>query len=529
MLCPISAAVKIQRTWRRQENLASLAKKLDGDFFNKMKEDNFMLADPAFMIEQSIYDTFKMWMGKLLSRGGSHSSRLELLNRSSEITFCWFVAVFRELWDQSAGNLVDFADRVVGNFLDCHDGNYGDIRILEGDIRAFLDELMLWRRSEELQPFMRRLRAKVIQTLQRAVRPRVCSDILFQFRRLVSLYGLVDNPNAMALESSPVYRAIRLANQNEFWMTTLSHARILHELILDRQFTVHFSQCLPHLSTKHSDPTTGRILDSQGFRDDVMSCLLSAVDDGQEIELIADTFHANRDSSSRVFADAVFGIIQVITGNSGTAQVVRAEWDERGQSQPLEAVVFCVRRMRHALENVAVDFVRQSMNLIIRENSISPEALRLLQVRQKERTGRWIASSLATCSRDLIIALVQGNSFALLEFFDRSMLRLVLEHQPEVDFLSEELCPEFLRFDRSRLIDIRLDLSACSLQFTHFSELVTAGRWMGPPNACTATVSQSAERVNTLLRFHRYCHGQMLCSHIMESAVGLMLNEAMHT
>jgi hypothetical protein len=241
MLCPISAAVKIQRTWRRQENLASLAKKLDGDFFNKMKEDNFMLADPAFMIEQSIYDTFKMWMGKLLSRGGSHSSRLELLNRSSEITFCWFVAVFRELWDQSAGNLVDFADRVVGNFLDCHDGNYGDIRILEGDIRAFLDELMLWRRSEELQPFIRRLRGKVIQTLQRAVRPRVCPDILFQFRRLVSLYGLVDNTNAMALESSPVYRAIRPANQNEFWMTTLSHARIQHELILDRQFTVHFS------------------------------------------------------------------------------------------------------------------------------------------------------------------------------------------------------------------------------------------------------------------------------------------------
>jgi hypothetical protein len=275
-----------------------------------------------------------------------------------------------------------------------------------------------------------------------------------------------------------------------------------------------------------------------------MSCLLSCVNEGDVLEQIADAFYATRDSDTRGFASAIIAVLGDIFRGSATVEgMVEAEWRENEGGDPLRAIVQCVCKARNMLDNSAVRYIRQAMNQFVSENTIAQPALNLLQVRKTERANRWI-QALIFSRRDEItrmMALSAGNPFALLEFFNESMLELVLilpnntttttndnndDNNTIIDYLSNEYCPEFLCFDRDRLIDIRLDLSSSSMcspaittiKLEHLSELVTADRWMGPSYACTPTVRRSAVILRRVLQLHRYCHGHMLCSLVMDAA-----------
>lgn len=523
----IAAAVVIQRAWRRSENLASLARKLDGDFIAKMKAEQYSSADPCSMLQQEMRENFKQWVRKLLIRGGSTLNPEELCRRSLEISACWLLVVLKDeraFWQENSP-LISAAVNLVESFLDLHDGDFEFLRDLDIEINGFLNELDLWRQHESRQ-FFPVLRRSVVELLHRVLISRP-QDAAFSLKRQLTLYSVLDSSAASALIESNVYRAVYLASKNEFWKSaTVSRAKTLHEIIIHNGvYTVPVSQSFPSLSTKHAARDDGRIVDSPAFRDDIMSCLLSCVNEGDVLEQIADMFYATKGNNTREFADAVIAVFRdIFRGSAVLEGVIEAEWSAKGDSEPLEAIVHCVCKARNMLDNAAVGYIRESAEQFISENTIAAPVLNLLQVRKLDRTQRWIHALLPACSKETIAALSAGNPFALLEFFNASVLGLVLSgSQVVVDYLSQDHIPEFLHFDRDRLVDIRLDLSTSSptLEPKHLTELVTADRWMGPSHACTPTVRRSAEILRRVLQLHRYCHGHVLCSFIVDAAAEL--------
>ena len=110
----------------------------------------------------------------------------------------------------------------------------------------------------------------------------------------------------------------------------------------------------------------------------------------------------------------------------------------------------------------------------------------------------------------------------MLEFFDTSVMGLVTRvpraDGDETDYLAEHHIPEVVRFDRGRLVDIRLDLSTLRFDPVHFMEYIVAGKWVGPPHALTPCIDRAAETMRRVLRFSRFCHGQMICARLMDAA-----------
>ena len=114
---------------------------------------------------------------------------------------------------------------------------------------------------------------------------------------------------------------------------------------------------------------------------------------------------------------------------------------------------------------------------------------------------------------------------ALLEFFNQSILEMVVNKNTIIGetFLTEEKLPEFLRYDRAKLIDIRLDLSTCDFDLRHFTELVNSGKWMGS-STCTLTLVHASDKLRRILQLNRYFHGQGVCRSIVEMAKHAVLN-----
>ena len=533
------AATKIQLAWRRNGGIAALAKQLDSTFMDKMKTDEqFPSADPCCMVESGTGDLFTLWLLKLLIRGGSSTDPRALSSRSQEISLCWFIVVLKDqFWpgddDHENPPLVSAALDLVELLLDLHDGYFESIRELDNEINHFFDELDRWK-GQHRELFIPALRRSVVELLHRLLISRP-ADAELNLKRQIAFFSLLDQEGMRAFLESNVFKAISIASKNEFWRSaTISRAKILHEIIIhDGVYSVPVSQSFPRLGQNHGDG--GRIVDSPAFRNDVMSCLLSCVNEGDVLEQIADAFYATRGSDTRGFASAIIAVLGDIFRGSATVEgMVEAEWRANEERDPLRAIVQCVCKARNMLDNSAVGYIRQAMNQFISENTIAQPALNLLQIRKTERTGQWIQALLLLSRRDdatRMKALSAGNPFALLEFFNASMLELVLllpgrnnnnsnEGGAVIDYLSDEHCPEFLCFDRDRLIDIRLDLSMCSpaIKLEHLTELVTADRWMGPSYACTPTVRRSAVILRRVLQLHRYCHGHMLCSMVVDAA-----------
>jgi hypothetical protein len=79
--------------------------------------------------------------------------------------------------------------------------------------------------------------------------------------------------------------------------------------------------------------------------------------------------------------------------------------------------------------------------------------------------------------QNILIHLSKGNPFVLLEFFNQSVLDMVVLEASNEDFLTEIKIPEFLRLDREKLTEIRLDLSTCDFEPKHLMEIINSSKW----------------------------------------------------
>ena len=512
------AAIKIQRAWRKSETLHSISRKLNSEFLEKMKTDNHDSVDTYFILQERTLVIFRNWLYKHLLRGGEGDFQAVEAALNSKVMVCWFVVVHKDLWDGT--DLLDSAEELVAHLLDLHDNEYGSIRELGNDVRDFLQKYAEWQDSPAYHTFVRNLRESVILMVYHTVRNRITSDAtMFRIRRLTTLYALVD-PSARNFQDSVVYQSIRIASRNEFWSPAISQARILHELVLDPNYTVALSDSIPNISVKHK--TDGRIVDSPELRNDVMSSMLCAVDQADMLEEISNAFHSTKNKDSLIFTQTVIPLIQEMVRDTPVERQIRECWESRVHGAPLDAFVHCVRLLRNFLDNAAVQYVRLHLNQFIYGEVMTPAAMSILQARTTVRTMKWIESLLMSCSREMVSALSAGNPFVLLEFFDTSLMNLVLKDTADVDFLSEDNLPEVVRFDRDRLVDIRLDLSTCVFEPEHFMEFIIAKKWIGPPSNFTPTVRQAAERLRPVLLFSRFCHGHMVCGQVIGAASRLL-------
>jgi hypothetical protein len=508
----LASATKIQRAWRKYGGLTANGRGIESDFIVRMRNDEYQLADPGYLAAPQNLAKFRTWLHKLLARCSVPDAAQLALDPGA--VSCWFVIAHRARWQENAPDLVERAEELVSNFLDLQEGKFENIRELPVDLNNFLEAFTSWKETD-LRQFNQRLRRSMIELVCRAVR-QTSESVAFQVRSLTALYKLMDH-EAESFHQSVVYISIKLASKSEFWNPSVSQAKLIHELILESNFSVSVDRSIPKLHAKHS--VDGHIVDSQLLREDLMSSLMSSFVDAETLERVANIFHSTRDSSSAVFCNAVFGVIKDLTENTSVEEHIRREWDTNKDSRPLDSVVTMVRIVRNLLDNAAIDYVRQNLGRFITNNNIMAATFSILQVRETVRTWEWAASALARCDIGMLAALSDGNPFALLEIFNQSVLELVFK-PIDIDFLTTDHLPEFLRYDQERLIDIRLDLATSSTQceLKHLIEFVTARRWIGPSHACTPAVVQAAKRLRGFLDFSRACHGQMICHQFMGTA-----------
>lgn len=211
------------------------------------------------------------------------------------------------------------------------------------------------------------------------------------------------------------------------------------------------------------------------------------------------------------------------------ADRVNTVWKKLKDSRPLMALVFAVRVLRNMLDNADVDYVRQRMRFFMVDNNPTAAAFSVMQVTEHERTMKWIDHCIRNVQdQNILIHLSKGNPFVLLEFFNQSVLDMVvvttnLEASNE-DFLTEIKIPEFLRLDREKLTEIRLDLSTCDFEPKHLMEIINSRKWKNEvashhnEEKCPAVIFQASEKLRRILQLNRFFYGQIICRHIVERA-----------
>jgi hypothetical protein len=168
-----------------------------------------------------------------------------------------------------------------------------------------------------------------------------------------------------------------------------------------------------------------------------------------------------------------------------------------------------VRVLRNLLENRTLDVVRQTLprDFDFDRHALGGSVFAAMKVDKSRRTRAWIASSLQYRSDDEISALCIGNPYATLEFFDTSVLRLVTDCS--MDFLTEDVIPEFLYRDIARLVAIRLELSLVSFDPWALMEFVNSRKWIGsrPPSSSLVDVM---EKLRKILLVNRWLHSDSI-------------------
>ena len=505
---PAPAAAIIQRAWL-SNGIAAVADRLNCfPVFDMIRNDNLYHAELTTFIEAG--DDFRVWVYKLLVRCGVPEALR--LSSDPDLRVCWVIVVYSAHFHGDAG-LVDAASELVTSLLEFLDEEYGTMRTtMSTEIKDFLNKYMEWKASNFTE-FMGNLRVELIEKMYNARRRTHVLGVESEFRNLHAMYCLMDN-SLTGFTSTNVYRAIQLATETKCWVPAVSKAKIMHELILNKNHNVPFCDSLPELSSKHT--VNGRIVDSIALRDDMMSTLIGFVDEAVVLDEVAEAFHRTKTYDTVLFANEIFPVFMAIAIDTSLGQQVRSEWESGKESRPLETLVLVFRMIRNLLDNTVIDVGRVSMAGDIHLGSLTRQTWAMMQVSETKRSIEWIHSSIQKYSRAAIAALASSNPYALIEFFDNSFLELVLE-KGTTDFLDEHRLPEFLRFDRDRLVLVRLDLSMHSFKPKDFMELVNAEKWMGP-RACPPSLIQTSKQFRAMLRLNRFCHGQLINSLVVRHA-----------
>jgi hypothetical protein len=510
----LSAATKIQRTWRKTHGMGCLGRELNSyPVFEQMRYD--LPADPCVFVGSDLQTGFRGWVFKLLVRFGEARA----LASDPDLLACWMIVLYRRRFQ---GVVVHAATVLVTSFLNFLLGEYKGLRGLGAEIKEFLALYAEWR-AVRVVPFMDVLRTGLIEKLYTSLRDgsyydrRVAGFLpssMVEYPSLHALYCVVGRCDTDFI-SSNVYKAVLIASKNPCWMPAVSRSRLMHELILDNNLTIPFAQSIPQLNTRHTG-VDGRIVDSQRLRDDIMSTMIGFVDEADVLEEIAEAFHNTRGCPTAEFARIIFEVFFEIAVDTPIAQQVQSEWESR--SSPLEALVLTIRMVRNLLDNMQVNAARQDMAGHIDPNALTRQTWMTMQISQTQRSSAWINELIRSkCSHPMVAAMAASNPYALIEFLDSSILGLVLDNAPVVDYLSPDRLPEFLVYDQDRLILLRSELSTYSFRPDDFMELVNAGKWMGA-RPCPPTLLRIAAFLRSMLDLCRFCHGQMINSLVIRTA-----------
>lgn len=504
-----AASSKIQRAWR-QGGVTQFGNKLhsqERECFINISDNKLETVDLGFMLRPSVSTLFQRWVMKLLVRCGVPDAKQ--LASNPYLVACWFVVVSKPLFSGEEA-LTNAAEDLVCDLLDLIEKNFTQIRELHESVQIFLEEYTAWK-TRASQPFAVLIRSKVIEVMSCISKEPVPLDVLaIQFKKLMALYRMID-PLAESFVTSPVYLAIVSSGTNKFCFKGVSRAKAIHEIMHNPKYQICITKSIPELSSDHT--VDGRIVDSVGLRDDLMSLLISLVHGATVIEQIANAFCTARGFTTFAFSQIIYNVfIEIIAINIPFKPQVESEWQLKKDSRPLEVLVLSMQLLHNLLENTGITHLRQHMPDNLAFQAMTPQTFAHLQVRETVRSSEWIRSSLERCSDATIHALSKGHPFALLEFFDNSILDLVVSCQE----LTNDTLPEFLRFDQDRLSMIQLDLSTCSFLQSDLLELINSKKWIGPN--CPALLLQTANSLGMILQFSRFCHGPVICDLIVRHA-----------
>ena len=502
----LTQTIKIQRVWRRYRQLGLLD--LGSHFEEGLSHD--LLSFKPFMInvvgtiDSKRADLYTQWIRRLLMLAGSPDSKAFLSNQSNYL-MCWLVQSHQ---GRFFGNntLVTAADLLISTLRDCAIGYFGNINDLPRLMTEFTQAFDAWSSNSQWD-FLMRLRYDIIDHYCKgSLRPAgVRSDSLVKFNRFHIMYRAMA-PQAPGIFSLDAIKAVNLAKKSRFSSVekSISRGRILHELLMaDRQdFHIPLENSFPELVAVHQP----------SFRNDLRCILLSFVDGGEYVEMVADTFIRLERSSMADFARSLYEFIVYLFSSVTDLpemQMVLSEWEAKKDTQPLEVVVYAVRVVRNLLENKTLDIVRQMLpsDFDFDSNALGGTLYLAMKVDKSKRTGAWIASSLESRPVNEVSALCIGNPYAMLEFFDTAVMGLVTDFSK--DYLTEEAIPEFLYRDMSRLVAIRLELSLVSVDPKILLEFVNSRKWMGsrplPPS-----LVEVVGKLRKILYLNRYVHADSI-------------------
>lgn len=508
-------AAKIQRAWRnfRNEGIVSLGRKLDGGCFDFMRQQQYDRVDMVEFANPEKISLFQKWLIKIFLRTSAPPD-VHLLAKNSRILLCFYVEIFKSKFSAGSRDLVDAASRLVANLFSLMKGRLDGIRSIGVEMSEFIRLFGVWH-SSFFQQFIVQLRGDVIYLIYMGVMSNaVGSDVVFsKFRTSVSMYTLMDR-EAADLKSSPVYMAILMARNSKYCSSNadFSDSKILHEFIIEKSFDykVPLEKTIPFLLTDHS--RAGRLIDSQSLRDDLMCSMLLFTNQGNLMELVAETFQSTRGCNTVEFCSRTMALLLNIISSTSAVSAIHSVWDANKEHSPLETLVLAVRMVRNMSENTFVGIARTSLQTYMDTETFIPTmtAYQILRTDKFNRTCAWITAYMSKCSREEVVALSNSNPFALHEFFNRAMLNLVLDNG-SVDLLGDDLLPEFLVYDQERLQNIRLEFSLHSFDDRHLMELINSGRWIGrttpPPQ-----FFQMAEKFQRILKLGYWVNGDCVSS-----------------
>jgi hypothetical protein len=508
----ITGATIIQRFWRsfREEGIVGIGRKLDGECFAFLREQRYDSVDMVEFAAPDMICLFQKWLLKIFQRTGVPSAE-HLLAKDSHVLLCFFVELFKSKFTTagSPSDLVGMASRLVANLLSLMEGHLDGIRRIGAEVSEFVRLFGVWH-SSFFRQFIVQLRGDVIHLIFMSnMRGDVVSELLFsRFRSSLVMYTLMD-PEAANLKSSPVYRAIQMTRNSKYSVpaTDFWNRKVMHEFIIERrlEYRVPLEKTLPFLLTDHS--RAGLLVDSPSLRDDLMCLMILFANQGNLMELVSETFQANKDCNTTIFSFRTMELLLHVVSSSSAVAAIRAEWDAKKDHHPLETLVLAVRMERNLSENRLVNLACPSVQMCMNPETFIPTvgAYHVLKAEKFDRTCAWITSFLEKCTSDELRALSVSNPFAFHGFFNKAMLNLVLDNGSR-DLLGDTLLPEFLVHDQERLRDIRFEFSLRSFDARHLMEFISSGRWIGH-TAPTPAFLQIAVKFQRIIKLGFWVHG----------------------
>jgi len=294
--------------------------------------------------------------------------------------------------------------------------------------------------------------------------------------------------------------------KNEFWGDGgTSVLRLIHELMLDENFTVSLENTFPSFLHKHSPPSYNLVADFKSIilwplRDPVDVWAIASIDDKTPI------------------VDTVDRIVPLLENIVPTSDLGRS-WEEVRRDDPnavLEFMVFAATSFRFWLSVVDVELCRANIKRHAHGFYNSGMNMIVADVTSTTNTEPWLRRVLSTYSDSELHLVKSGDPYALLGVHDHAIIDFAIDG----DLMNR--VPETLMYDVHRLQDIRADIATVGREKVR--ELVSNN------NEC---INPAIEELRNIVFVSRFQYGEPICTLAREIAENMLemdevLDKAIH-